>query len=235
MLSVLQILIFTSCLSNIVRSYGLIPTPHFLKDCTRFVSKHVTAAIFISTLYTSPMGRILSAEAQVPTFDEYNLGSGSVIRPSKTNTNNAISADSIDYISMSSEDFIRNLQNLAAELKKDVTDKRWDKINVLYKQLKILKSPIFGMGGPQSLAKTFGINARDADTINSLREELLVYVNEVSETAVKEVVYFFNSEDLKQIELLKVESGLSDTGDSNIKSSCDEITEIVNKISQIIS
>lgn len=183
--------------------------------------KQFTAAFLIgSTVLSNSKASI----AQIPSMDEYNTGSGTVLpgrarvvgKPTLSVVNKAVpeifSVERVDGSLASIDGYI------ASEPPK------WDDIIREIKSISKVKSKYLGFTSSSDLANSFKISSSQATSAESVREDVAFNVGLLNDLALANKEYFFNKADLEQTQLLKESTDLSSS------SAVKEAKEIIKDI-----
>ena len=145
---------------------------------------------YISIISISLLVATQPVLAQIPTFDEYNTGSGTYIKPKISSS----STQRDSTITSSLRSFDKDvLKNKLLKIKALVSKGLWDDILVEVKSISFVSK------------KNYGLDKTLDESIENDREELKFLIGEVSDIALASRVIYFNIEDLKGVELLENE------------------------------
>lgn len=165
----------------------------FQDDRTITYLKIVKSKLLPSLLVVS---LALPVAAKIPTFDDYSS--------SKPATSNAVATPiKLKEMSADVKDAVLNLDEDVRRLSSMVDNNEWDVIVSQYKRMKPLQQKYFGKGNKVNLASALSISDNTAEELNSMREELSTLLLGVSDVAVQNRVYFFNRDDLSQVQMLQ--------------------------------
>lgn len=137
------------------------------------------------------------SSAQIPSFDEYNIGSGAKIVDKQSNLPPATTATATAFS--------------ATELKRDLTTiekyvrrGQWDEIlKTINPVTKAVNAKAYGYGTMNGMTEQLGVQPEAAQSALDLREDLSFSLGQLSDFALSKRVLFFNKEDLAQINLIK--------------------------------
>lgn len=183
-------------------------------DCKRLLIQRLTSA-FRPFLVALPLVATMpnTVNAQMPTMDDYNLGSGAIVKQVKTKSSNIIAKVSMVDVFAADDlaDLIPYLIQSFTALDKLVQLGNWEEVVISCKNLdSATEKPYFGLN-PE--ANTFLLDRTETRKLEDLREELHFVVDQLRDTAVSRRIYFFNRDDLAAVQTLTAElqSGESST------------------------
>lgn len=156
------------------------------------IVKNVTKKpiILLISLISSISININPVLSQIPTFDEYNTGSGTLIKPKISSK----SAQKDSSTIITSKDFNKSiLKNTLYKIKKLMSDGLWDDILLELKNISFVNK------------KNYGLETKLNEQIENSREELKYIVGQISDLCLASRVIYFNIEDLKGVQLLSNE------------------------------
>lgn len=175
--------------------------------------------------------------SQIPSMDDYNSGSGTIISkqipqsniqlPSKTSSDTIISINNLE-----------ELQPILNKISNDINNQYWDDILQTTKNLKLLRKPNFGFRNIQGLREEFYSNRQiDDDSLRqaeSLREEIAFSIQELEDFARSHRVIYFNQEDKKLLAYVAEDGKTQNEENVNvIKDSSSDALEYYNSISLV--
>lgn len=144
--------------------------------------------------------------AQVPTMDDYNLGSGSVVQPVKGASSNIVRPQETfpAFQSTTIRDVPSYLTKAVSRLEKYVSEGRWEEVVSLCRTLdsSALRAKGFGIDTAGDLG--YLLSASDGKRLENLREELRFAAEQLRDEAVSRRVFFFNRDDLAAVQRLRV-------------------------------
>lgn len=152
--------------------------------------------------------------AQIPTFDEYNTGSGTLIKP-KISSSSA-QRNSLKQIEQGFNK--ETLKNTLINIKNDITGGLWDDVLLQIKQIAFINK------------SNYGLDKVLNESINNDREELKYLISEISDIALASRIIYFNIEDLKGVELLT-----NDDSKEQQKEAIKEASENIDKALKLFS
>jgi len=145
--------------------------------------------ILLISLISSLSFNINPGLCQIPTFDEYNTGSGTLIKP-KISSKSA-QRDSTKIISSNNKFNKILLKNTLYNIKKLISNGLWDDILLEIKNINFINK------------KNYGLEMKNLnEQIESSREELRYVIGQISDLCLASRVIYFNIEDLKGVQLL---------------------------------
>lgn len=177
------------------------------------VTSMITFALF-SNQYCLPI-----AIAQIPMVEDYNFGSGS----SKIKLSEK--SPEIIYDNVPLVEYIQNCQSQLTTIDDEAKKKLWDDIYKRKPTFKRILKTFFGYESIPALARSNSLSIDRASELESIRENLSFELNQVFDYALSNRVVFFNTEDLKQVTMLKETT--------NEDASLEEISESVQLISSV--
>lgn len=132
--------------------------------------------------------------AQIPSMDEYSVGSGTRVIKKK-----AADTYSSDSFSITSSKFsVANIRDKMQKIVPEVKSELWgDVANNIRAVDGQIDSKNFGYSSFASMTSDFGIDASAGKDIESIREDLLFSVQQLKDLALSKRVLFFNKEDLE--------------------------------------
>lgn len=182
--------------------------------------KQFAAAFLVgSTILTNSK----PSNAQIPSMDEYNTGSGTVLpgrarvvgKPPTTAVKAIPDTFSIDQM----KGFLTLIDaHIASEPPK------WDEMIRDIKSVSKVKSKYLGFASPSDLANNFKISSSRATSAESVREDAAFNVGQLNDLALANKEYFFNKADLEQTQLIK------DSAEVSSASAVQEAKDIIKDI-----
>jgi hypothetical protein len=169
--------------------------------------------------------------AGVPTMDDYNLGSGSIVKTVKNKASNIKAEITIfpEYEATDISTLVPYYQSSLKTLQTYITQHQWEDVLQVCKIIDTssLQKPIFGLN-PN--ANTYLLDKKQTKTLENFKEELRFLLEQIRDIAISKRVYFFNRADLEQIELIKQESNnnnpqSSSTSSATIPTDIDQSTD----------
>ena len=139
--------------------------------------------------------------AQIPSFDDYNTGSGAkVVDKSSVGASNLPSSTSAVAAAFSPTELKRDM----AEVDRYVQKGQWDEVlKTVAPVTKVLGAKAFGYGSAAALGQALGVAPAAAQGAVELSGDLQFALGQLSDFALSKRVLFFNKEDLAQINLIK--------------------------------
>lgn len=186
--------------------------------------------------------------AQMPSFDDYNAGSGSVVRSDKASGNvemaktimNSVSTTKKAatlplYIKETLPQYLETVKELARQgLWKDIiaVDKAPFRIaadsgdgdNSKSSRLIILKKKYFGGPNTDYLVDALKISSKTAVELESIREDVAFTMGQVDDVAVSNAVSFFNKDDLTQVK--RIINNAEEEEDSSLEDKTRQVNDI---------
>lgn len=184
-----------------------------LKSVKFGFSLRLNKALFLPVVATSLSGSI--AIAQIPSYDEYNVGSGSVVKVSTTPAETKLKPFKIEDLRSGSLD--REVRRSLEEL---VRMRGWDAVIAKVKLLNLVNDEYFG--NKRYLIETFNLDNSDLEKVEGARASLSFNLRQLSDFALANRVLFFNKEDMKQVADMA-----SDSGKEFVEGDVSEAVELV--------
>lgn len=170
------------------------------------------------------------AQAMVPTMDDYNSGTGTVVRVVASKKDKLTAAAEVSfpgYTQGTLANFVDYMENAMKTLTKLVEQKKWADVLLVCKTLdKNLPVKYLGLSGLSDFADTLQLSTKQAREVDGIREELSFVIGQLRDSALSLRVtsFVFNRDDLAQVKLLATESldTEDDTGKVNSQTKLDE-------------
>lgn len=185
----------------------------------RRIKQFAAAFLVGSAIVTNPK----ASNAQIPSMDEYNTGSGTVLpgrarvvgKPPVTAVKAVPDMFSIEQM----KGFLTLIDgHIASEPPK------WDEMIRDIKSISKVKSKYLGFTSSSDLANNFKISSSQATSAESVREDVAFNVGQLNDLALANKEYFFNKADLEQTQLIK------DSADVSSASAVKEAKDIIKDI-----
>lgn len=168
-----------------------------LGSCVTYTSGSHTTDCLKGILIGSILGGFVSTtNAQIPTMDAYEFGSGSKIITDKNK--NIPTKGALTLRELSSG----KLNEFILESMPYVNGCKWDNVRDNIARYKIIRTPLFGSSSLQQLSNYLGTSPTLTKQIEESREELSFMLGQLDDYSLSNRVVFFNSEDLKQINVI---------------------------------
>lgn len=154
------------------------------------------------SLVTAP----LPSYAQIPSMDEYNTGSGTVLPGRKRVTGPVVVAATVpDAFS------VKRVKESLTLIDKCLSNDpaKWDEIARTIKTTPKFSSKNLGFSSSAELASNYQIDATQAKGVEAAREDFAFNYGLLNDLALANREYFFNKADLEQTQLLKDSADLS--------------------------
>jgi len=173
---------------------------------------------------------VAAAQAAIPSQEEYNVGSGTVVRP-KTGPKSAQKTFTQPTDADSTLAAVEELQALLASFEAYIQSQAWDNIRgslqsvpVSGKFVKpdspgILFTP-FLLGSDKKLMAVAGVDKKIASEVEKRRKECALALNELVDFAFTNRVIFFNEEDKKSV---------AELADQNLEVDLEEASGILQR------
>jgi hypothetical protein len=191
--------------------------------------KIAAGAIVASSILLS--GGARNAHAQIPTMDEYNTGSGTVIRKQP------VVAKAITMKSPEQKVFsIVDTKGRLKIIESFIDAKAWDDVLSEVNQMKLVSKKNFAYTSSSEAAKSLGVSQSSMASLDDVREELSFQLGQLRDLALANRVIFFNKIDLDAVEAMKSEEVVEDAADPVKEASAilSEAKDTLAKMGEII-
>ena len=148
----------------------------------------------------------LPSNAQIPSMDEYNTGSGTVL-PGRKRAVGPVVVAAIVPDTFSVQRVKESLSLIEKCLSSDPA--KWDEISRTIKTTPKYSSKNLGFSSSTELASNYQIDATQAKGVEAAREDFAFNYGLLKDLALANREYFFNKADLEQTQLLKDSADLS--------------------------
>jgi hypothetical protein len=148
----------------------------------------------------------LPSHAQIPSMDEYNTGSGTVLPGRKRVTGPVVVAATVpDTFS------VKRVKESLSLIDKCLSNDpaKWDEIARTIKTTPKFSTKNLGFSSSAELASNYQIDATQAKGVEAAREDFAFNYGLLNDLALANREYFFNKADLEQTQLLKDSADLS--------------------------
>lgn len=173
----------------------------------------------------------LQSNAQIPSMDEYNTGSGTVLpgrarvvgKPVAT-----VAADISDTFSVSiAEETLTKIDSYISS-----EPAKWDEIIRAIKLTPKYNVKNLGFKSSSDLASNFKIKDAQALLVESAREDFAFNLGQLNDLALANREYFFNKADLEQTQMLKDAADLSSS--TAVKEGREILTEVHSSFKSLV-
>ena len=192
-------------------------------ELSKFIAPIVLGTI-LSTSFSS------ASLAQIPSIDDYNSGSGSVI----TGVKQQITAEPSAAVKLAVKEKF-TFSHFSADLdliEKLIGQKSWDDTFQLTTFLKkIVNLDHFGYTSTKTLAESSDLSTEQVEKIESQKDEISFNIGQINDLALSRRVIFFNKADLEQVGLIIAEEGSEEKKQSSDEK---EAVGILNDIRDLI-
>lgn len=165
-----------------------------IKKLTKFGISILVSGSFLSSPVIS--------NAQIPSMDEYNTGSGTVLPGRKKLVGAAIPAAVIAAPEVFT---VSQVKNNLMEIDKYISEEpaKWDEITREIKMIPKYNAKNLGFSSAADFGSNFKISTAQAKIAESAREDFAFNVGLLKDLALANRAYFFNKADLEQQEFIK--------------------------------
>jgi hypothetical protein len=185
----------------------------------RTLKQFAAAFLLGSTILTNSK----PSNAQIPSMDEYNTGSGTVL-PGRARV---VGKPPITAAKSVPETFsVEQMKGVLTLIDAQIASEppKWDEMIRDIKSVSKVKSKYLGFTSPSDLANNFKISSSQANLAESAREDVAFNVGLLNDLALANKEYFFNKADLEQTQLIK------DSADVSSASAVKEAKDIIKDI-----
>uniref|UniRef100_A0A7S0E077 Uncharacterized protein n=1 Tax=Hanusia phi TaxID=3032 RepID=A0A7S0E077_9CRYP len=187
-----------------------------------------------------------NVQAAIPTQEEYNVGSGTVIRPKQSKREARKEFKASPSSTAEAVETLKDAERLVQSFDEYAKNMAWDDIRaeLLTAPLAnqkfskpdrpaILFSTFFGFKSEKELMKTLNIDKQAANRIEKLRKEASLTLMELAEFAFTNRVVFFNEEDKKTVAELSEKNLQVDLDEALrlVQDAKERIREIIDSLS----